>query len=384
MSSSIAVGVLVEFEGMDASPAQTPATESEQQLDLLDSFIESGEGNTLYSCISNDSDSSTVLSFPPNHPLPPPQITTSKDTSSLGSCATHFQNIAKPVTQPSSPLIIPIDSPHPPFSGEASSWSCWEVTPSGRQESMALPPALSCSVLPRPVDLAPAPTLLLPSTPAPTIEHSDSPGSLGTSAPPGSDVAKPPLRTCGPYAALWPSTPSASASSALPQAPPPPSFAPARPLLSTFASESRHCGFVAAAQVIGIPSPPRTSVCAGIPHSKAPSPLVISTNPPSRLLPPLTSPWVIALAVLWVTSTWPLLPPPIPPWSLSSIHLPVSSSCPWPHPHPPPKPPPFLLPRREDTPFRRGGVMSQSSFSFSLWTFCLHSMVTCSVSRLHH
>ncbi|ROL48488.1 hypothetical protein DPX16_2195 [Anabarilius grahami] len=40
-SSSIAVGVLVEFEGMDASPAQTPATESEQQLDLLDSFIES-------------------------------------------------------------------------------------------------------------------------------------------------------------------------------------------------------------------------------------------------------------------------------------------------------------------------------------------------------
>ncbi|ROL51354.1 hypothetical protein DPX16_22450 [Anabarilius grahami] len=33
--------------------------------------------------------------------------------------------------------------------------------------------------------------------------------------------------------------------------------------ISTFASESRRCGFVAAAQVIGIPSPPRTSVCAG-------------------------------------------------------------------------------------------------------------------------
>ncbi|ROJ62412.1 hypothetical protein DPX16_21398 [Anabarilius grahami] len=46
------------------------------------------------------------------------------------------------------------------------------------------------------VDLAPTPTLLLPLTPASTIEHSDSPGSLGPSAPPESDFAKPPLRTC--------------------------------------------------------------------------------------------------------------------------------------------------------------------------------------------
>ncbi|ROJ25421.1 hypothetical protein DPX16_3586 [Anabarilius grahami] len=172
-SSSIAVGVLVEFEGMDASPTQTPATESEQQLDLLDSFIES-------------------------------------------VARLHHGPAGRS-------LVLGVRSP-------------W----------LRLLPrrALFC------LDLAPAPTLLLPSTPAPTIEHSDSPGSLGTSAPPGSDVAKPPLRTCGPYAALRPSTPSTLASSALPQAPPPPSVTPARPLLSGSppSPQSHRCGFVAAAQ----------------------------------------------------------------------------------------------------------------------------------------
>ncbi|ROL45250.1 Lovastatin nonaketide synthase [Anabarilius grahami] len=47
-----------------------------------------------------------------------------------------------------------------------------------------------------------------------TIRHSALPGSLGKSAPPGSDIAP---RTCGPFAALWPYTPSAAASFAFPQ-----------------------------------------------------------------------------------------------------------------------------------------------------------------------
>ncbi|XP_051734632.1 uncharacterized protein si:ch73-321d9.2 isoform X1 [Ctenopharyngodon idella] len=315
------MGVLVEFEGMDASPAQTPATESKHKMDLLDSFIECAEINTLCPCNSYESESSTVLSSPPNLPLPPPQITAIKDTLSLVSCAIlHDQIIAKPVTQPSLPPISPVDSPHPPLSGVASSWSCWEPTLPGRQESVASPPASSCSVLPRPVDLAPAPTLLLPSTPASTIEHSDSPGSLGTLAPPGSDVAKPPLRTCGPYAALRPSTPSASASSALPQAPPPPSVAPARPLPSGSLPPPRRVVAVASSRS------PRSSAFhhrLGLPSARS------------------TPPWIIALAELWVTSTWPLLSPPIPPWSSSSIHLPASGFYPWPHPRPPPKPPPF-------------------------------------------
>jgi len=41
-------------------------------------------------------------------------------------------------------------------------------------------------------------------TPALTFGHSTSPGSLGPLAQPGSDLTTPPLRTCGPSAALHP------------------------------------------------------------------------------------------------------------------------------------------------------------------------------------
>lgn len=83
---------------------------------------------------------------------------------------------------------------------------------------------------PLPLDPSSTPTLLPPLSSAVTTGHSASLGSLGTSAPPVSDIATPPLQTCRPSAALWPSTPSAAARSALPHAPTPPSVTPAPPL----------------------------------------------------------------------------------------------------------------------------------------------------------
>lgn len=44
---SIAMGVFVEYEGMEASPAHPPATESKFRLDSMDNLSECGERNSL-------------------------------------------------------------------------------------------------------------------------------------------------------------------------------------------------------------------------------------------------------------------------------------------------------------------------------------------------
>ncbi|ROL51855.1 hypothetical protein DPX16_19374 [Anabarilius grahami] len=173
-SSSIAVGVLVEFEGMDASPAQIPATESEQQLDLLDSFIESGVRGSA-SCLV---------------------VLCSASTRRPGSCT---------YTPP------PLDSGSDHRAFRLAGLPRYVGSPwvERRQASAADLRAVRCS---------------------PALH----PFGFGKLRPPS-----------GSTSALGRS----SSSSAL--------------RISTSASESRRCGFVAAAQVIGIPSPPRTSVCAG-------------------------------------------------------------------------------------------------------------------------
>ncbi|KTG33078.1 hypothetical protein cypCar_00004041 [Cyprinus carpio] len=66
-----------------------------------------------------------------------------------------------------------------PLSGVNSTpWDCWEPSPPGREELVALPPASEHVLPPRPVALAPVPALLPPSTPAVTIGHLALPGSL--------------------------------------------------------------------------------------------------------------------------------------------------------------------------------------------------------------
>ncbi|XP_067296479.1 uncharacterized protein [Pseudorasbora parva] len=145
-----------------------------------------------------------------------------------------------------------------------------------------------------------------PATETRTIGHSASQGSLGALASPGSDVAMPPPQTCEPFAALWHSTPSASASSAFPQASPPPSVAPAPPLASGSLLPPRGV-------VVETPSRlPRSSVSLhpiGLPStrwasssSSSPSvvPKVTSDVTPPGFHPPATPPWGILLAWTWI------------------------------------------------------------------------------------
>ncbi|ROL52762.1 hypothetical protein DPX16_21188 [Anabarilius grahami] len=137
---------------------------------------------------------------------------------------------ASPTTQSSVFPISPAASPSPPLNGMGTPRTCREPLPRGCHEPVAPPTASECAGPPQPVVLTPTLMLLPHSFPAMTISHLASPGSLGLSALPRSDLATPTLRTCGPSAALWPSTSSALASSTFPESSPPPSVTPAQPL----------------------------------------------------------------------------------------------------------------------------------------------------------
>ncbi|ROL42589.1 hypothetical protein DPX16_13996 [Anabarilius grahami] len=248
-TQSIAVGVLVEFEGMEVSHAHPPATESEYQLDLLDIFQEPGELDPCYLMNSPVYLSSpSVKLTPPPLPLPPPLLTAvGSALSFIGFCSSFYARPQPSVTDTTQSSLSPTSpSVSPPLSGVVPPWTSEEPIPPGRSEPVTPPPASECSDSPRPVALVPAPALLPPSTPALTFGHSTSPGSRGPSAQPGSDLATPPLQTCGLSAALRPSTPSAPASSAFPQSSPTPSVIPARSQPSGSSLPSR--GVIAAAQ----------------------------------------------------------------------------------------------------------------------------------------
>ncbi|ROL47038.1 hypothetical protein DPX16_20690 [Anabarilius grahami] len=83
--------------------------------------------------------------------------------------------------------------------------------------------------------------------------------------------------------------------------------------ITTSASERCRCSSVVAAQSARWAPPPQ-----------ALSPSVIPPRIHHHLLPPSTPPWAIAMAELWVNSTWPLLP--LPPWMLPPSTPPWSSS----------------------------------------------------------
>ncbi|ROL50984.1 hypothetical protein DPX16_14515 [Anabarilius grahami] len=230
----------------------------------------------------------------------------------------------------------------PPLSSVAPSQACWEPSPPGHEEPEAPPPAPECYKLPQSVALAPTPALLPPSTSEWTIGHLASPDSLGTSAPPRSDIASPPLRTvrCSPVL-----HPSAKSCSALPQASPPPSVAPTRP--QTSGSLPRSQEVVAAAPSRPAGSSPSLHHLGSSAAQWAPSspssypviPMAALISVPPWLLPPSTPPWGTTLAVAWMNIQQPLLkaitwlsPPSSPPWTLVFHLLPVS--------RPPPEPPP--------------------------------------------
>lgn len=85
------------------------------------------------------------------------------------------------------------------------------------------------------------------------------PGSLELLAPP--DIAPHIWRTCGPFAALWPTALSFWDSSTLPQVSPPPSVTPGQSLALLSAWGGCRC------HVISVPSLPRLSVDAlGFPN----------------------------------------------------------------------------------------------------------------------
>ncbi len=154
----------------------------------------------------------------PNQCLPPPLC------SPVSLCLPSFSVPHQSVTQPSatpaalsslSP-IIPSVPPLPPLSGVVTLWACCEPLPPGHGDHEAPPPDLDLSILPRFVALIPEPVLLLPLPTVEPIRHSASPGSLGPSAPPGSDITLPMLWTFRLFAALRPSTLMTPASSILP------------------------------------------------------------------------------------------------------------------------------------------------------------------------
>ncbi|ROL44047.1 hypothetical protein DPX16_6492 [Anabarilius grahami] len=216
------------------------------------------------------------------------------------------------------------------------------------------------------------------------IGHSALVGSLGTSAPPGSDIVTPPLRTCGPAAALWPSTPSATASSALPQDLPPPSVAPTPPLPSRSLLPprgGRRCGSVAVAQAIGVPLRHRLSGCA---VGSTFHVIVASSHPHGGVIDNIAM--ATPLAVAWIGHHLPLLkappwltPPSSPPWTLVFRLLPVG--------RPPPEPPPtssaHFFTSSSSSPLLYGtrmclpggGVITPSRHMN--FQFCFFSSVTC-------
>ncbi|ROL44309.1 Neurexin-1a-beta [Anabarilius grahami] len=178
------------------------------------------------------------------------------------SIAVGVLTSTKPVTKSSSSPISPAVSPRPPLSGDVTPWTCWEPTPPGRYEPV--PPPQPHRALFR-LDPAPAPTLLLPSTPASTIKHSASPGSLGPSAPPGSDSSKD-LRDVRCSPALHPF-----------------GFGKLRPHLPRSSAFYHRLGLLSARWA---------------PPPKALSPSVLPPNPlPSWFLQLSTPPWAFGMAV---------------------------------------------------------------------------------------
>ncbi|ROL48283.1 hypothetical protein DPX16_5677 [Anabarilius grahami] len=145
------MGVLMVYEGMDTSPA----TEREHRLDLMDDFVLSLSYHPFISAYSLRVHCSTSTGRPDSYTNASSTLVSSSDHRPLG-----LSRLPRTVS---------------------STQTCREPLPHGHHEP------------------APMPALLPPSFQAVTIGHLALQGSLGPSAPPGSDIATP-------YAALWPSS----------------------------------------------------------------------------------------------------------------------------------------------------------------------------------
>lgn len=160
------------------------------------------------------------------------------------------------------PHCLPSVPPRPSLSGAATP-GCEPASP-GRGEPVA-PSLDSGPIVPsRPIILTPSPSILPPSTPTATIELSAPLDSLGPSAPPGSDIGITSLRTCGPFATLWPSTPTPLFDFGFAQATPRPSIVPAppQPYGTLFPSRwGRCCSSVVDSGTVSITPLFRLSVC---------------------------------------------------------------------------------------------------------------------------
>ncbi|ROJ44584.1 hypothetical protein DPX16_4902 [Anabarilius grahami] len=299
-ATSIAEGVSEEDEGLEWSPAHTPATESEFQACTNDCDFEFGEDSLPPLIVSETVCSILDELVPPSLPLPPPLQTSIQDF--LFFSPSVHQPFLQPSTMPATqPLLSPITSSalhQPPPSGVATSGACCEPA-SGDEDPAAPPPASDPVVIPRLIVLTPPPLLLPPSSTSETIKLSAPLDSLGPSTSPGSDIAITSPRTYGSFEALRPSTPTAPIDSAFPQAPSRPSVIPAPPQPSSTLLPPR--GAVAATPS-RTPRPSaslRSFGSLSSPKAPPPSAALLPRVPkvawrcsPPRLLPPATPPWV--------------------------------------------------------------------------------------------
>ncbi|ROL42805.1 hypothetical protein DPX16_8551 [Anabarilius grahami] len=302
--SDEAVGVKdVELE---RSPAHPPVTESES----IDNYTTS----QLFENSILDFPISTSLSLP--HPL----LEYATESPSLPSL-----NPTKSAVLPELSPISPATPPSPPLSDVVTSRDHCEPSPPGCKDPVAPPPTSVPVSPPQPVDLTPSPTLLPPSSSAGTFEPSAARSCLGSSTSPGSDVTPPMQRTYGPSVALRPSTPTAPASSALPQASSPPSVAPATPQPSGSLHPPRMVVAVAPSRSPGSSSSSRSICRPSVPWVPLPSPRLPSFVP--KVAPRHSPPWLLPSA----------LPPPmysilVGDWASIRLILQLH--------RPPPEPPP--------------------------------------------
>ncbi|ROI93597.1 hypothetical protein DPX16_5363 [Anabarilius grahami] len=196
-ATSIAEGVLVDIEVMEASPTHPPATEREF-LDAAWDLCHFGDIEP-FDLLSESVNHVPSSLSPPILPLPPPlQNDFETVLFHVDICTTLHDPLQSPTSSATLSSLSPISPsvpPLPPLSGAVTPLDCWESSPPGLREPVAPPSTFACSTPLQPDDLTPTPALLPPSVSAVTIGPSSSLDFLGTSTPLLSDSALPTPQT---------------------------------------------------------------------------------------------------------------------------------------------------------------------------------------------
>ncbi|ROL18765.1 hypothetical protein DPX16_7076 [Anabarilius grahami] len=348
-ATSIAKEFLVDIEGMEVSPTNPPATDSlslpishhHSKMTLRCGLFHVDICTTLQDPLQSPTSSATLASLSPISPSVPPLPPLSGVVTPLdcwessppvcGLCLLHSTSTRRPDSHTCAPSTLGVSSDHRTFGFAGLARYVGSASVRLRSTYGAEPTYRASPAKPK-VRWS----LLTPRVEGAQVWESGRRVEV--------EWSKQRPQTYGPFAALWPSTRSAAASSALPQAPPPPSVAPAQPQPSGSLLPPR--GVIAAA-------PSRSSVsCRSIgslatwwaPHPTSTSPpdiaMMSSSCLPPWLLPPGMPPWSSALVVhwgtiipslfkatLWITRPWTLMfcplwvgrPPPEPPPSFTTI-----------------------------------------------------------------